>query len=168
MTAVRELQEETSISSVEVRHPLVHGMCLVYASHACTSSPCLSVVQKNDPKHVKCGHLMCVVQVVASASTWLKYDYPFTYKCSVRQHYVKYDGQVQQWYLMRFTGNDSEVNLFTAHQEFKAWQWMPLLELPDSVIDFKKELYIEVVREFLPHLSGVQTHGPASGQPSLQ
>lgn len=100
-------------------------------------------------------NLCVLLQVVATASTWLKYDYPFTYKCSVRQHYVKYDGQVQQWFLMRFTGHDSEVNLATTGQEFKAWQWMPLRELPDAVIEFKQELYKEVVREFGPHLSGL-------------
>ena len=57
-------------------------------------------------------------------------------------------GQRQTWFLMRFTGEDSDVNIETDHQEFRAWQWIDPQELPALIVPFKEKLYRNVVAEF--------------------
>ena len=60
----------------------------------------------------------------------------------------KWRGQRQTWFLMRFTGEDSDVNIETDHQEFRAWQWVDPQELPALIVPFKEKLYRNVVAEF--------------------
>ena len=52
--------------------------------------------------------------------------------------------QTQKWYLMRFTGNDEEINIKTKHPEFLEWKWVELDQITDLVVKFKLELYKEV------------------------
>ncbi len=60
----------------------------------------------------------------------------------------RYRGQRQAWFLMRFDGIDADVNLETAHPEFRAWKWAEPSELPDMIVPFKRELYENVLRAF--------------------
>jgi hypothetical protein len=57
-------------------------------------------------------------------------------------------GQSQRWFVMRFTGEDSDINLATEHPEFDAWKWVPVEELPELIVSFKRQLYIDVLAEF--------------------
>jgi putative (di)nucleoside polyphosphate hydrolase len=57
-------------------------------------------------------------------------------------------GQRQWWFLLRFKGEDSDVNIVTAHQEFSEWQWVEPAELPGLIVPFKKRLYEGLVAEF--------------------
>ncbi|HRQ62087.1 MAG TPA: RNA pyrophosphohydrolase [Alphaproteobacteria bacterium] len=61
----------------------------------------------------------------------------------------KYAGQEQTWVALRFTGQDSDINL-NAHTppEFKAWRWARLQDTPDLIIPFKRETYKKVVALF--------------------
>jgi putative (di)nucleoside polyphosphate hydrolase len=59
-------------------------------------------------------------------------------------------GQRQWWFLLRFKGKDSDVNIFTAHQEFSQWQWVEPDELPGLIVPFKKRIYEALVAEFGP------------------
>ena len=52
----------------------------------------------------------------------------------------KYRGQKQKWFLMRFIGNDSEINLKTKHPEFLEWRWIEIDEITNFVVDFKFEI----------------------------
>ena len=61
----------------------------------------------------------------------------------------KWRGQRQYWFLMRFNGEDSDVNIAAAHPEFSTWQWMPVRRLPELIVPFKKRLYEQVIEEFL-------------------
>jgi putative (di)nucleoside polyphosphate hydrolase len=63
----------------------------------------------------------------------------------------RYRGQIQSWFLMRFLGQDSDVNIATKHAEFEAWQWVDPAQLVDLIVPFKRELYANVVAEFAPH-----------------
>ncbi len=63
----------------------------------------------------------------------------------------KYRGQRQTWFLMRFLGTDADVNIATAHQEFRAWRWIEPAQLVDVIVPFKRELYANVVSEFSHH-----------------
>ena len=49
----------------------------------------------------------------------------------------KYRGQKQKWFLMRFTGEDKEINIDTNHPEFLDWKWIELDQLTKVVVDFK-------------------------------
>ena len=62
----------------------------------------------------------------------------------------RYRGQTQRWFLMRFNGTDTDVDIATAHQEFKAWQWIEPARLPDVIVPFKRDLYRALVEEFGP------------------
>lgn len=60
----------------------------------------------------------------------------------------KWRGQRQTWFLMRFTGDDGDVNIETEHQEFRAWQWVDPQDLPALIVPFKEKLYRNIVAEF--------------------
>ena len=49
---------------------------------------------------------------------------------------------------MRFNGTDADVNLATEHPEFRAWRWVPPVELPALIVPFKKKLYEDVLEAF--------------------
>ena len=64
----------------------------------------------------------------------------------------KYRGQEQKWFVVRFLGNDSEININTDHPEFCEWKWIELENITDLVVDFKLHVYEDVkkkVREIL-------------------
>ena len=56
----------------------------------------------------------------------------------------KYRGQKQKWFLMRFVGEDKEINIKTKHPEFLEWKWVELDKITDLVVDFKLHVYKEV------------------------
>jgi putative (di)nucleoside polyphosphate hydrolase len=60
----------------------------------------------------------------------------------------KYRGQRQWWFLMRFKGKDSDINIETDHPEFSRWQWVSPERLPQLIVPFKKRLYESLVTEF--------------------
>ena len=53
----------------------------------------------------------------------------------------KYRGQRQKWFIIRFIGDDKEINLQTENPEFIEWKWVYPEELPDLIVDFKKDMY---------------------------
>jgi len=62
----------------------------------------------------------------------------------------KYKGQKQKWFLMKFLGPESEININQKHPEFNEWNWVNLDELPKLIVPFKKELYLAIIKEFRP------------------
>ena len=59
----------------------------------------------------------------------------------------KFRGQKQKWFITRFLGQDSEINLNTKHPEFIEWKWLEPVKLPDVIVDFKKNLYLKLLKE---------------------
>ena len=59
----------------------------------------------------------------------------------------RYRGQKQKWFLMRFNGDDKEININTRHPEFLDWKWIELNQLTKVVVDFKLHVYKEVQRK---------------------
>ena len=57
-------------------------------------------------------------------------------------------GQKQKWFLMKFLGPDSEINLNQKYPEFNQWKWVDIDDLPTLIVPFKKELYLSVIQEF--------------------
>ena len=60
----------------------------------------------------------------------------------------KYKGQKQRWFLIKFLGPDSEINLNQKYPEFNEWKWVDIDELSKLIVPFKKELYLSVIKEF--------------------
>ena len=53
----------------------------------------------------------------------------------------KFRGQKQKWFIVKFIGNESEINLKTKHPEFIEWKWIDYNLLPDVIVHFKKKVY---------------------------
>ena len=60
----------------------------------------------------------------------------------------RWRGQLQDWYLCRFLGRDSDVNIATKHAEFNDWKWVEPAQLPDLIVPFKRDLYRRLLEEF--------------------
>jgi putative (di)nucleoside polyphosphate hydrolase len=56
----------------------------------------------------------------------------------------KYKGQKQKWFVMKFIGDDSEINIKTKHPEFLEWKWIELNHITDVVVNFKLNVYKKV------------------------
>ena len=59
----------------------------------------------------------------------------------------KYRGQKQKWFITRFLGEESEINLNTKHAEFIDWKWIEPKLLPELIVSFKKDLYLNLLKE---------------------
>ena len=59
----------------------------------------------------------------------------------------KFRGQKQKWFIARFSGQDSEINLKTKNPEFIEWKWMDPKKLPDVIVHFKRNLYLNLLKE---------------------
>jgi putative (di)nucleoside polyphosphate hydrolase len=91
------------------------------------------------------------VEKLGEVPEWLTYDIPREILSNAWQG--KYRGQKQKWYALRFTGDDSEIDV--AHPggghhkaEFLDWRWVDIRALPALVVPFKQPLYARVVQEF--------------------
>ena len=59
----------------------------------------------------------------------------------------KYRGQKQKWFITRFLGEEKEINLNTKHAEFIDWKWIEPKFLPEVIVNFKKDLYLNLLKE---------------------
>ena len=89
-------------------------------------------------------------EFLAETKRWLAYDFPPKLRERFRQS--RFQGQRQKWFAMRFTGKDSDIDLATAHPEFKSWKWVEPEELPHLIVPFKRQVYLHVLEEFRPVL----------------
>ena len=58
----------------------------------------------------------------------------------------KYRGQKQKWFIVKFIGDEDEINLKTKNPEFVEWKWIFPDELPTVIVNFKKGMYIELLK----------------------
>jgi putative (di)nucleoside polyphosphate hydrolase len=90
--------------------------------------------------------------LVAEAPEWLAYDLP----PGAKQRFGgRYRGQTQKWFLFRFEGEEAEIDILRpaggAHEpEFAEWRWERWEALPDLVVPFKREVYLQVAAWFAP------------------
>jgi len=59
----------------------------------------------------------------------------------------KFRGQKQKWFITRFLGNDNEINVNTKYPEFIDWKWIDPKMLPNVIVNFKKDLYLNLLKE---------------------
>ena len=58
----------------------------------------------------------------------------------------KFRGQRQKWFITKFIGDENEINLKTKNPEFIEWKWVSPEDLPNIIVDFKKEMYIDLLK----------------------
>lgn len=87
--------------------------------------------------------------IIGETREWLTYDLP--------PHLIgvalkgKFRGQKQKWFAMRFTGKDQDIDLTAdAHQEFSEWAWVPVAELVELIVPFKRGVYEQIIAELGP------------------
>jgi putative (di)nucleoside polyphosphate hydrolase len=77
---------------------------------------------------------------------WIDYDLP--------QHLLgvalkgRYRGQRQKWLAMRFTGEDTDIDIRTHEPEFAEWKWLAMEALPRLIVPFKRDTYTKVIEAF--------------------
>ena len=59
----------------------------------------------------------------------------------------KFKGQKQKWFIVKFTGEDAEININTKHPEFLDWQWLDFRKITETVVDFKLHVYQQIQKE---------------------
>ncbi|WP_438992357.1 RNA pyrophosphohydrolase [Lentibacter sp.] len=90
------------------------------------------------------------VTIEAETAGWLPYDLPHDLVPKIWKG--RFRGQEQKWFLMRFHGENSDVNIATEHPEFSEWRWLAADQLVDNIVPFKRAVYASVLAEFAPHL----------------
>ena len=93
---------------------------------------------------------VCSISMLARTRDWLTYDIPDELLGIAWEG--RYRGQKQMWFAARFEGHESEIDLGPREghkQEFDAWRWAPLAELPALVVPFKRDVYERAIRELV-------------------
>ena len=91
-----------------------------------------------------------LVERIADCPERLKYDLPEELRHKLWGG--KWKGQDQDWYLVRFLGRDSDINIATKHPEFREWKWIEPGQLPELIVPFKRDLYRQLLLEFADYL----------------
>ena len=91
-----------------------------------------------------------LVERVATCPERLKYELPDALRGKLWKG--KYVGQDQDWYLARFLGSDSDVNIHTKHPEFRQWKWVQPRQILELIVPFKRDLYRRLLSEFAKYL----------------
>ena len=84
-------------------------------------------------------------KILKEFNQWLEYDLPENLIGNIWKG--KYRGQKQKWFIVRFTGEESEININTKHPEFIEWKWIEMNLLPNLIVNFKKHVYRDVLVE---------------------
>ena len=90
------------------------------------------------------------IKVLKKIDRWFKYELPKDLLGIIWKG--KFRGQKQKWFIVRFIGNESEINLKTKHPEFIEWKWIEVDELINVIVDFKKGVYRKLaieIKEFI-------------------
>jgi putative (di)nucleoside polyphosphate hydrolase len=93
-------------------------------------------------------------EIIAQIPDRLRYEFPdwLQYRGGVFRG--KYRGQEQDWFALRYLGEDGDIKLTNEHEpelpEFVAWRWAKLSDIGSLIVDFKRPVYDHVVKEFAP------------------
>ena len=85
------------------------------------------------------------VEIIKEIENWYTYELPGYLLGKIWKG--KYKGQKQKWFIMKFIGNDSEINIKTKHPEFLDWKWIDPENLTDIAVHFKLEIYKKLKSE---------------------
>lgn len=95
-------------------------------------------------------------RIISSIDQWLDYEFPTKVKHELGGPWMRFRGQTQKWFLLEFHGHENEIDL-SCHgfPEFSEYTWLPLEAIPHHVVDFKRHVYHEVSRHFVPRISAM-------------
>ena len=85
------------------------------------------------------------IEVLKEFNRWLEYELPRNLIGKIWQG--KYRGQKQKWFIVKFTGMESEININTKFPEFVEWKWIDMNLLPSLIVNFKKQVYKDILNE---------------------
>ena len=85
------------------------------------------------------------IKILKELEGWFEYELPQNLLGIIWKG--KYRGQKQKWFVVRFIGQENEINLKTKHPEFIEWKWIKMEELPKVIVDFKKDVYMKLLIE---------------------
>jgi len=85
--------------------------------------------------------------LIHTSSQWLNYEIPKD-TLKTLPWGEKYVGQTQKWFVFRFTGKNTDINVGTENPEFSEWKWTNQNTLTNNVVPFKRNLYEKVLQEF--------------------
>tara|TARA_R110002095_G_scaffold207492_1_gene192520 strand:- start:1767 stop:2249 length:483 start_codon:yes stop_codon:yes gene_type:complete len=88
------------------------------------------------------------VEILKGSEEWYCYDLPRELQGKIWGG--EYLGQRQKWFLMRYLGDDEDINLETSHPEFSSWKWVKAIEVARLAVPFKRNIYQSLVEEFFP------------------
>ena len=90
-------------------------------------------------------------ELLATSKTWRSYDLPRALAATAWGG--RFRGQTQLWSALRFTGTSNDIDIRTKHPEFSQWKWTDPATLLAEIVDFKRDLYSEVLAEFQEHIA---------------
>ena len=85
------------------------------------------------------------VKLIKELNYWLSYNLPENLLGKIWEG--KYRGQKQKWFIMKFLGEDKEINIKTKEPEFTDWKWIIPAQLPLIAVNFKREIYLKLYSE---------------------
>tara|TARA_B100000959_G_scaffold163320_1_gene171174 strand:+ start:622 stop:1098 length:477 start_codon:yes stop_codon:yes gene_type:complete len=85
------------------------------------------------------------IRLIKELDSWLQYELPKNLLGKIWEG--KFRGQKQKWFIMKFIGNESEINIKTITPEFSEWKWIKPINLTDFVVDFKFNVYNKIKEE---------------------
>ena len=85
------------------------------------------------------------ISILKTIDKWLEYELPKNLVGIIWKG--KFRGQKQKWFIVKFLGDDKEINIETQKPEFIEWKWINVEDLPKVIVDFKKHVYEELVPE---------------------
>jgi len=85
------------------------------------------------------------IKLIKELDSWLEYELPKDLLGKIWKG--KYRGQKQKWFVMKFIGNENEINIKTKNPEFLEWKWIEPAKLMDVVVDFKFAIYKKILQE---------------------
>ena len=85
------------------------------------------------------------IKILKELDGWFEYELPENLLGIIWKG--KFRGQKQKWFIVKFSGNENEINLKTKIPEFIEWKWITIDELPKVIVDFKKNMYEKIVLE---------------------
>ena len=92
-----------------------------------------------------------LVSVENQTNDWIRYDLPDHLLGKVWKG--KFRGQEQKWFLLRFHGEDSDIDITRHHREFDRWRWSGTDEVLAHIVPFKRQVYEQVLTAFRGNLA---------------
>ena len=86
-------------------------------------------------------------ELIRESNKWINYDIPQDTLATLPWG-KKYIGQTQKWFIFKFKGKDSDINVGTENPEFSDWKWANLNSLIDNIVPFKRKVYSKILEEF--------------------